>query len=222
MRHELKTVINYQDYLVLRSRLRALFSHDAHADAHGEYRVRSLYFDDLFDSALLEKINGVRQREKFRLRYYNNNTSLIRLEKKAKLNSLSEKTSAPLTAEQTQRILHGDTAWLRDSGNHLLLEFYSKYRGNGFRPKTIVEYTREAFSFSPGNVRITLDRGIKTGVYSLDFFGEEIPLLDAGEAFGVMELKFDRILPEIVQKAVMVPNRRIAAFSKYAVGRRYD
>ena len=81
MRHELKYIINKSDYFVLKSRLSALFQRDRHATAHGEYRVRSLYFDDPYDSALLDKINGVDYREKFRIRVYDEDYSFIRLEK---------------------------------------------------------------------------------------------------------------------------------------------
>jgi VTC domain. len=221
MRHELKYIINQADYFVLRSRLSVLFQKDSHASAHGEYRVRSLYFDDPYDSALLEKINGVDYREKFRIRMYNEDCSFIRLEKKIKSGGLGAKLSAALTRQQADSIFEGDTGWMRESGNALLVELYAKMQGNLLRPKTIVEYIREPFVFAPGSVRITLDREIRTGIYNLDFFGKP-PLLHTNEAFAIVEVKYDRYLPEIVSMAIRMAGRSTTAFSKYAVCRKFD
>lgn len=60
----------------------------------GKYMIRSLYFDDPSDKALREKLDGVNLREKFRIRYYNRDPSLLHLEKKSKHNSLGTKFSA--------------------------------------------------------------------------------------------------------------------------------
>ncbi|MBQ9383537.1 MAG: VTC domain-containing protein, partial [Ruminiclostridium sp.] len=94
-RHEVKHEINNFDLLTLRRRLQTVAYPDPHA-VYGNYLIRSLYFDDLSDRALREKINGAARREKFRIRYYNGDTSVIRLEKKTKINDLGSKQSAPL------------------------------------------------------------------------------------------------------------------------------
>ena len=157
LRHEWKHQINLREDLVLSARLRRLFPHDPHAGPDGSYRVTSLYFDTPYDTALREKLDGVNRREKFRLRYYGADTSFLRLEKKYKMNGLCGKRSARLTLEQAQRLLSGDWAFLLESGNPLLQEFYTKLR-RGLAPKTVACYDREAFLYSPVNVRLTLDR----------------------------------------------------------------
>ena len=131
------------------------------------------------------------------------------------------KISTRLTHRQADLILKGDTGWMKSSGDALLVELYSKMQGNLLRPKTIVEYIREPFVFAPGNVRITLDREIKTGSYNLHFFGKP-PLLHTNEAFAIAEVKFDRYLPEIVSVAIGMTGRPVSAFSKYAVSRKFD
>ena len=83
-RHELKFTVNAGDVAVLRSRLGACMARDSHNG--GVYKIRSLYFDDLWDSALNEKLDGVDEREKFRIRCYNEDLSFITLEKKLKHN----------------------------------------------------------------------------------------------------------------------------------------
>lgn len=222
LRHELKHVINYADYFLVKNRLRSLLHQDQHALAHGEYRVRSLYFDDPFDTALREKIAGVSHREKFRLRCYNEDYNLIRLEKKSKFNNLSEKISARLSRGQVEQILAGEIGFLRESGDPLLLELYAKMRGKRLQPRTIVEYIREPFTHPAGNTRITLDRDIRTGLSSLDFFHADPLHLPIASGLVVLEVKFDQYLPDIVKRAIALSDRRTGTFSKYAAARKFD
>ena len=222
LRHEVKHQISPQEDMVLASRLGKLFPRDGHAGPDGSYRVTSLYFDTPYDSALREKLDGVNRREKFRLRYYGSDLSFLRLEKKYKVNGLCGKRSARLTREQAERLLRGDARFLLDTGEALLLELYSKIQGQGLRPKTIVRYDREAFLYAPGNVRITLDRDIRTGLGSVDFLNPGVFCVRAAGPGTVLEVKYDAFLPEIVRMAVQVPGRRAAACSKYALCRRLD
>lgn len=165
-RHEWKHVLNVGDLLILRSRLRAIMESDPHA-VDGKYQIRSLYFDNLDDKALREKIDGVNMREKFRIRLYNCDPSVIHLEKKSKRNGLGTKYSASLTAEEARKIVDGNLDWMIGSDRSLVQELYCKMRYQGMLPKTIVDYTREPFIFRPGNVRVTLDYDIRTGLLSL-------------------------------------------------------
>ena len=96
-RRELKYEISYADYLAIRQRLRPVMKPDEHALEDGRYVVRSVYFDNIEDKVLREKISGVAKREKFRIRYYNDDLSFISLEKKLKYNNLCMKKDAGLT-----------------------------------------------------------------------------------------------------------------------------
>ena len=80
-RHELKYKIHFSEYLAIRQRLRSVMRPDPHAGADGTYQIRSIYFDNVYDKALREKVDGIQKREKFRIRYYNDRFSLITLEK---------------------------------------------------------------------------------------------------------------------------------------------
>ena len=219
-RHEWKHEISYGDMLVLRRRLSAVMKTDTHA-VNGKYLIRSLYFDNASDKALREKIDGVNVREKFRIRYYNKDTSLIHLEKKSKINGLCLKESTTLSAEQAQAIANGDYAWMADSGVNLIQELYSKMMGQGLRPKTIVDYMREPFVFAPGNGRVTIDYDIRTGLGCTDFLNPECVTVPAGNATIILEVKWDDYLPDIIRDIVQLPGCRVGAFSKYAACRIY-
>ena len=219
-RHEWKHVINMGDLAAIRARLRAVAEPDPHA-VDGRYLIRSLYFDNARDKALREKIDGVNMREKFRIRYYNCDTSVIHLEKKCRHSGLGSKFSDDLTAEETQAIVDGRLDWMLESGRPLVQELYCKMRGQGLKPKTIVEYTREPYRYRPGNVRVTFDYDIRTGLQCTDFLNPDCVTIPAGDAGIILEVKWDEYLPDIIRDAVWMPGRRETAFSKYAQCRIY-
>lgn len=219
-RHEWKHELNLSDRIAIRQRLRLIARPDEHTDG-GRYLVRSLYFDNLADKALREKIDGVNRREKFRIRYYNGDASLIHLEKKSKLNGLGTKAMAELSAAEAQAIVDGDLSWMPGSGRPLVQELYHKMRAQGLRPRTIVDYTREPFVYAPGNVRVTLDYDIRTGLQCTDFLNPSCVTIPAGEPVTILEVKWDEFLPDVIRDAVQLEGRRTAAFSKYAQCRIY-
>ena len=219
-RHEWKHVLNTADMLILRQRLRAVMESDPHA-VDGKYYIRSLYFDNIRDKALREKIDGVNMREKFRIRYYNDNTDVIHLEKKSKRNGLGTKFSADITAEEAQKIVDGDIEWMLGSDRPLVQELYCKMRYQGMQPMCIVDYTREPFIYGPGNVRVTLDYDIRTGLKCTDFLNPDTITIPAGDAPILLEVKWDEFLPTIIRDAVQLPGRMVGSFSKYAQCRIY-
>lgn len=219
-RHEWKHEINRSDLLALRSRLTAVMTMDENA-VGGMYGIRSLYFDNLQDKALLEKINGVNFREKFRVRYYNDDASFILLEKKSKIDGLCMKEQVQLSTEEAQVIADCDSDLLGKSTKPLVRELYLKMRTQGLQPKTIVDYTREAFVYAPGNVRVTLDYNIRTGLNGTDFLNPNCITVPAGDAPIILEVKWDEFLPSIIRDIVQLNGRHSSAFSKYAACRIY-
>lgn len=219
-RHEWKHEISYVDMLSLRSRLSAVMQQDSHA-VNGRYKIRSLYFDNFRDKALLEKINGVNTREKFRVRYYNDDLSLILLEKKSKIHGLCSKDQAVITLEEARLIANKDIESLSASGKPLVKELYYKMRTEGLEPKTIVDYIREPFIYASGNVRVTLDYDIRTGLTGTDFLTPDCVMVPTGNAPIILEVKWDEFLPAVIRDVVQVPGTHTSAFSKYAACRIY-
>lgn len=218
-RHELKHRINKSDDYELSNRLKKIFPLDKNANSHGYYRVSSLYFDTPNDKALKEKINGINKREKFRIIYYNDNTNFLKLEKKIKVNGLCGKYSAILNKEQVIKILDNNYEFLLKEDNPLLIEFYTKLKFQHLKPKTVVVYDREAYIYSIGNVRITLDRNIKTSVNMNTFLNPNTSTINLSDNITVLEIKYDRFIPEIVSLTTKLKNRSSSAFSKYGLCR---
>lgn len=220
-RNEIKHEISAADKAAICASMRAVARPDPHAGPDGRYLIRSLYSDTPADKALREKLDGVSEREKFRIRFYNGDPSVMHLEKKIKRGGLGCKVSAPITAEEAQRIVDGDTDWMAVSGRGLIVELYAKMKSEGLRPKTIVDYTRTPFVYGPGNVRVTIDENIRTGLGCTDFLNPRCVTVPAGEPVILLEVKWDDYLPAVIRRAVAVKSRRGAAFSKYQTCRIY-
>ena len=218
-RHEWKHLISWEDMMVLRSRLRAVAEADKHT-VGGKYYIRSLYFDNLSDRVLREKLDGVNVREKYRIRYYNLDPSVMFLEKKCKQSGVGYKLQTRLSPDQAAAIVAGDIGWMKNSQDGLITQFYSAICSQELRPKTIVDYTREPFTYAPGNVRVTLDYDIRTGLGCVDFLNPECITIPAGDEI-VLEVKWDEFLPSIIRSAVQLDHARTTSFSKYQACRRF-
>ena len=219
-RHEIKHFISAADAAAIKNNMRAVASIDPHAKQDGCYRIRSLYFDDLNDTALWEKLDGVNERRKFRIRYYNDDLSYIMLECKMKRDGVGCKQQQRLTQEELRRILDGDTLWMVSSGKPLLIALYTEMKTRGLRPRCVVEYMRVPFVYGPGNVRVTIDWNIRTGPPGqfMDPNGLTLPV--DGDPM-LLEIKWDEYLPSIIRRAAALKGRGPAAFSKYAACRIY-
>lgn len=128
-----------------------------------------------------------------------------------------------ISAEEAQKIVEGDYDWMKNCKDRpLIIELYSKMILQGLRPKTIVDYTREAFTFDAGHVRVTLDYNIRTGLKCTDFLNSDCITIPAGDPNKIiLEVKWDNYLPDIIKDIVQLEGRRGAAFSKYAACRIY-
>ncbi len=221
-RHELKYGIDYAQYLPIRQRIRSIMAPDGHVGADGRYRIRSIYFDNLKDKALREKIDGVAKREKFRIRYYNDDFSYITLEKKIKDGNLCLKIDAPLTKKEYDALLAGECLWMTCHPSPLVRELYAKMKYQLLRPRVMVSYLREPYIYRAGNVRITFDSDIRTSLYHQNFLDErhDICAADVPQTM-ILEVKYDNFLPDVIAHLIQMDGVRQQAFSKYAVCRRF-
>lgn len=221
LRHEWKHRLAPEDLPGLRQRLKLVARPDPYAQ-DGRYHIRSLYFDTPSDKALRDKLDGVNNREKFRIRCYNLDPGLIHLEKKSKRNGLGSKEKVRLQPWQVLALTEGDRSWLLEEEEPLLRELYWKMTVQGLAPKTLVDYIREPFVYGPGNVRVTLDYDLRTGLRCVDFLDPDCVTIPVRDAPVILEVKWDAFLPDLIRDTVQIPGRRAAAFSKYSVCRMYD
>ncbi len=219
-RKEMKYTITEGESILTARRLASFMQRDRHTGSTNEYLIRSLYFDNLYDKVLKEKLSGTAIRDKFRIRYYDFDTNFIRLEKKSKRYSVGHKFQCRLTAEEVEKILDGDIAWMETDERALVRELYLKMRLELYRPSVIVDYCREPFTYAPGNVRITFDRKISSCKDVKQFFRKDAPTVSVlGDGRCIMEVKYDDFLPDVVSRTLLTAKNREQAFSKFAACR---
>lgn len=222
LRQELKYALGRAEYAAISQRCRAVMQPDPHTGPDGTYHICSLYFDDLGDSALMQNYSGVSNREKFRIRFYNDDPSTLHLEKKVKYGGLGRKYACPMTAEQLTKMLDGDLSWMMETDYDLMRELYARMRNDLLRPKTIVSYHREPYIYGPGNVRVTFDYNIRSGICSRDMLSGNTLLVPANPDRVILEVKYDAFLPDIIRMILQEGTPRAQAFSKYAACRQFD
>lgn len=182
--------------------------------------IRSLYFDNLYDKVLKEKLSGVAVRDKFRIRYYDFDRNFIRLEKKSKRYAVGHKFQCRLTAEEVERLFAEDWDWMQEDERPLVRELFLKMKLELYRPSVIVDYRREPFTYAPGNVRITFDRDIRSCKDTKGFFQKDAPTVPVlGDGKCIMEVKYDDFLPDVVSRTILTTKNREQAFSKFAACR---
>lgn len=164
-RNEWKYLIDTAQKELICQRLDPMLKLDKHA-LNGGYMLRSLYFDDYYQSAYEEKDAGVLKRKKYRIRIYDCSDKSIKLERKKKFGAYIFKEAASLTRDEVYKILDGDYEFLLHSDQSLCREFYVECVSNVMRPRTIVDYDREPWVLDEGTVRITFDMDVRAAVGS--------------------------------------------------------
>ncbi|NLB37705.1 MAG: polyphosphate polymerase domain-containing protein [Clostridiales bacterium] len=224
-RHELKYFISTSQYQVLSRLLNQVLHVDPNADENNEYHIRSLYFDTVFNDALHEKVSGVGNRNKYRIRIYNFSDRQIHFECKSKVGDLISKRSTPITRDLCEQLITGDPTGLENTSSGLLRDIYREMRLRLLRPVVIVDYVREAYLHPVENVRITFDKQLRSGLGSSDLFNPKLPTVPPiGADQTILEVKFDRVLPTYISNLLSAGAgwASRSAISKYTICRRYE
>lgn len=219
-RTEWKYVCDEYQLDLLENKIRAVLGEDSHAH-HRKYRIRSLYFDDYINRCAFDNDSGSSRRFKWRIRYYDDDNSFIKLEKKEKKMDLCLKRVSVIKRQECEAIMEGkisDVLWNTD--DRLVKEFCIDQMNRLFRPKIIIDYERTAYVEDVGNVRITFDKNI-SGSLEKDMFlqGDYLryPVQEKGKH--VLEVKFDDVLPHHIERILHSENLQRNTFSKYYLGR---
>lgn len=218
-RHELKYYLSYQDYEYARSLLRELMDRDEHSPERG-YPIRSLYFDDIAESSVEEKLDGIEFRDKYRLRTYDPALPWVKLERKRKDNNYVRKTSVTLTKAEAIALINGDTSCLLQKETADARSLYYDFTKKYLRPVVVVDYVREAYTLPYNNIRVTFDTKLAASQHDLDMFNPELVTIPLQrDDVIIMEVKYDIALPSWFQTCFHLESATTSAISKYAQAR---
>lgn len=220
MRHEEKYLCPESWMTVIEHRLNEFLLPDKNQKESG-YFIRSLYFDTSTDRLYLESLNGTKIKDKFRIRIYNGSLDLIKLEKKTTVCELKTKRTAIVDQNFVEDVLKGeDRRGEIDVVDPVLKEFYMLEKTELLRPKIIVDYRRMAFVGEIGDIRITLDRNIRTSDRIEEYFNDDammLPLLP--ENINLLEVKYNGIFPGYLARLLNTEYLERLSFSKYMLCR---
>lgn len=222
-RHEYKYVSPEVILAVLEKRANSVLSLDSHVGENGSYSIRSIYFDDIYNTCYHENENGTDPREKFRIRIYNCNAQRISLELKQKENSKTLKLSCPISKEDCNLIMNGKIPEIQNDTPYLLKKLVSKMQYSDLKPVCIVAYERVPYIYKIGNVRVTFDRNIRSSSDIKGFFSNSTAFRPVMEKnINMMEVKFDELLPDYISSLLQTGLLRQTSFSKYYLCRKYN
>ncbi|TWT06579.1 polyphosphate polymerase domain-containing protein [Planococcus sp. CPCC 101016] len=220
-RREIKHEMTKMDCYLLRNKLKHYMEIDPHAKENGTYCIRSVYFDNFDNKVMNQKKEGLFERDKFRVRLYDSNTSFLNLEKKSKRNNLTYKQKCLMTAEEYEKIRKGDLEWMETDSRSLIQDLYWQMNLLQLKPLTVVDYEREVFIYKYGNVRVTFDSSIKTSLRNNDVLNPNITMVETEPDVVILEVKFDEFLPNVIKQLLQVSDMRAGAYSKYQISRMY-
>ena len=210
-RKELKYNISNKDFILINHNLKNLLNKDSNCK-NEFYTISSIYFDNYKKTSYNQVKNGLSERWKYRIRFYNYDNSYIKLEKKFKINGLTNKKSVKISFEMLENILCGN---LKISSNNpnLLNEFLIKMQTEFLRPIICIEYDRIPYIYKIGNVRITLD-------YNIRYTNKFDNLFDRNKKVHylfdkILEVKYNELIPDFIRYRLELNHLEQTSFSKF-------
>lgn len=217
-RKEIKYIIPRLCALHLQRRLDGILHRDENG-RDGYYFIRSQYYDSLSDRDLLDNLDGVYEKRKIRLRIYSPDATSAKLEYKCKNGSDGVKYAMTISRQEAMRMEQGDVSFLLNYDEELATRLYLRMTQGVYRPKTIIDYQRLAYTYPAGDVRITFDTDIRGAGYPYGLF-ENIstnPLSDPEQV--LMEVKYTGFLPDEIRAIVEEADQLATSNSKYSTAR---
>jgi len=217
-RYEKKFLINHIQEKKLKNKIKNIFKIDKNVKNETGYYCISIYFDTFNLDLMNEKIEGLTNRKKIRVRTYLNS-----LNEKPKKWNIEIKIKENSTVYKKKREISND-----DLLNHLnnknfygLLKNFSNTLNQVYVPTFVTFYFREAYEskiFS--NCRITIDQKIICNKYTKNFM-EKIKQdrnYSVDPRYKLLELKYSTFLPTSISYIFRSLNLNQITFSKYSDG----
>lgn len=219
VRQEEKYPISYFDYVDLSQRLSNVLLEDPN-NGQGGYRVRSLYFDSYRNTDFYEKLSGMENRKKIRLRIYSPDDEKVKLEIKKKFGGSQVKDTVVISREDAKRLIDMDYEALLNYKSDVARTIYNIMKIDRLRPVVLIEYRRKAFIHPMNEIRLTLDTDIRSSETNFDFFGQAPVLIPTDDYFmGILEVKYNGFIFKWITDILTPFDLNRESYSKYMVSK---
>ena len=208
--HQLKYRITPADYSALRTRLSAAAVEDG-----GVSSVHTLLFDSyrsrIPSQTAGETYGAVLPDPHFSLHYFDNDPTYLLLERHLEQRS----DTAIITEAECRALLSGETDWLLDQRNPVLLDFHSGLKERMLLPQVLLSYQREIYSIESLDLWVALDTDIRTTLQHMHFLDPELLARDTAGRTGqmLMEISYSSVIPDDILCLLeeTAPRRRLLA-----------
>lgn len=219
-RKEIKYVVPLGKALAIREQLDGLLPRDEHC-VDGPYLVRSLYFDSVNQIDFGEKLAGVMDRKKVRLRLYDGDASLCKLEIKQKSDDRQQKLSLIVSASDAAALSHGNIEVLRNyfDSSQTSLKAYAIMRQGLYRAVAQIAYDRLAYRYPMYDTRITLDMNVRSSESNMDLFSPTVCYTPVLWEHVVLEVKYSGKMMGFLSALLAPFELTRGTYSKYCAGR---
>lgn len=218
-RREIKYRVSVMTALHAQQFLSKVLPQDDYNGTDG-YLVRSLYFDSLYHDDLEEKLEGIEERQKIRLRIYSPQDQTAKLELKEKNGDWQQKRSLIVSKEDAQKLIEGEYSVLQKMNHPLAQQLYYKMTTELYRPQVTVQYNRYAFMLAVNDTRVTFDQKLVASESNFDLFGEIDSFYPVGFPDDVtLEIKYNHFLLSHVRELLDTIDKSSLSYSKYVMSR---
>jgi len=218
-RFEYKYRLTLGAYWRIRAHLPVGFRLDqfSRAAPKGRYLVRSVYYDTWDFRDYFEKVTGVGERRKLRVRTYwdtLDEAAFVSVEEKKRIGDLIEKHTERIPVARYQRF-YSEGQWGAGS-TPLEQRFEAVKRLDDLRPSVLVAYRREVHEARDGSgIRISLDHDVRYARARYLFAPSSLLRSDLGRMV-IMEIKTSDTTNPLLQTLVRAHDLKAEPNSKYA------
>lgn len=202
-RKEVKFLVSSTDRVYLLNSLSQILVPDKYGDYNG-YKTRSIYFDSIDNEDFIEKQIKTEKRKRIRVRIYNEEDKFAKFEIKRKHFERELKESITITKEDAIRLINREYSVLLNYKDNPLYEYaFNLMKSKSYRPVSMVEYDRRAFTHEFFNTRVTLDNNLRFTNFNYDLFNKNINFQKGlpGDK-SILEVKYDRFLFQQLQEVL--------------------
>ena len=226
-RYEFKYVLNRHQSDEVEREVSNFMRYDGHVDPKldNRYLVRSLYFDNLSATNYYEKIDGIKERRKFRIRTYSRDESdevPIFLEEKGRHNQRTFKNRVEIDRDIMAIALDPMKRWhllkkFPDVG--VIERFVFDCERRHLLPRVLVDYTRRPYvSNFDLNFRVTFDSHVCAAPSKSLFLRRGDGMKECRAGYTIVEIKFFRRIPSWFHRILRGYELHRRSISKFCIG----
>ena len=198
-RKEVKYLLSLPDRLYLLDALDRLLTPDAYGGYNG-YTVRSVYFDSMTNVDYEDKKNHADEKKRIRVRVYHPDDKVAKFELKRKSFGRELKESIVISREDAIQVLHRNYEVLLKYHNPISQYAYDLMTTRLYRPVSLIEYDRRAYTHENFNTRVTMDNNLRFCEFNYDLFARHLNFKSAmPKEQTILEIKYDRFLFKQIQ-----------------------